>query len=136
MKLKKCLIAWNPKSGQVGVSLCSEGHWRLPREEYPMSSGAAWTVTKWMNKDEIIQKVLAEFWHIVIMYDLNPKDVHQAFLQIDEYRKLDAEGMKSLIAPELSEKHRQRQRNYQERKNQKKQLRLKMQSCADAENEV
>lgn len=97
MKAKDALIAWTPnrhalnwavsegsKPGvQVGPLLkASDDDWT---EGFDMTGGAAWRYRHALKKNEQLAAVLLEFAQLVLVWGLDPLDVHRAFLTIDEY---------------------------------------------------
>lgn len=100
MKVAKALIAWTrprehhpkyrspwyPGPGLVKVGpLIHAGkpNWTVG---YDCTGGAAWTATRKLSGDDAKLRIYLDAWHLVVVSGLPPNGVHEAFLEIDEYR--------------------------------------------------
>ena len=94
MKAKDALIAWTPVSaslhhastrGKVKVGPLigdDDPDWTAL---YGYTGGAAWVDRRNMEEWQLIAAVFIDFQTLVISYGMDPKVVHEAFLEIDEY---------------------------------------------------
>jgi len=96
MRAAEALIAWTPNKdyeadsptrGQIKVGpLLHHGmaDWTLP---YRCTGGAAYAHRRSIDGWRQIAMIFIEFNSLVLMHDMDPKVVHEAFLAIDEYRQ-------------------------------------------------
>lgn len=85
MKMSEALIAWT-SNGECKVGrLLREGE-RDWTDGYEMTGGAAYTRVRRMEGEAAKAQAFIE-WHTLVLRDgVDPKQAHEEFLQIDEYR--------------------------------------------------
>lgn len=95
MKAAQALIAWtpnrdyendNPTKGKVRVGHLLEKDDPDWTHGYSMTGGAAYTKRREMSGWQQTALVLLDYQRLVHEYGLDPAVVHQAFLNIDEYK--------------------------------------------------
>ena len=94
MKYRDCMIAWTPDDAarrkydttagcvKVGPHPDTTG-WS---HQYECTTGSCYTEVKESTPNNQIIFMLTDFQKLIVGYGLDPMRVHEAFLQIDEYR--------------------------------------------------
>jgi len=94
MLAKDALIAWTAPDAadvyastrgqvRVGPLISDDGYdWAI---NYACTGGAAYVEQRSYDEMEQVAQVFIDFQTLVVSYGLDPKVVHQAFLNIDEY---------------------------------------------------
>lgn len=99
MPAKYALIAWDfedsgREAGAVAVGYqpyrVGCGDWS---EHYHCTSGAAYTRWRDMSSAELRSAILVEFFMLTTVYEIDPRVVSQAFLNIQEFRDAIEAGM-------------------------------------------
>lgn len=88
MKLKDCVIAWMPGVRESCLVLSIQ---QTPPAGFNTTGGACHPVPD-MTKDEAKTFLLAEALLMVERDGQNPKTVHAALLQVDEYQEIVRDG--------------------------------------------
>ena len=86
MKLEAVLIAWNPNSSQIEAGPWPDRTGWI--RKYRMTSGACYTGRRELSEDRQRLLLFIDFNAIVVRDRVDPEAAHQAFLAIDEYRRL------------------------------------------------
>ena len=96
IKYRDCMYVWNAREGGFlhdpqmppGIRIVpfpDDGS----RQGYKFSDGACWLITHRWKKNRIQQKLLIDVADLVGFAKLTLDEVHQAFLQIEEYAEID-----------------------------------------------
>ena len=96
---RNCLIYWTPlwndrtTAGKVFVTCLGD---TKRDKEFLMVGGAAYTEWRTCGLEELVSRLLVEFNSIIIRDRIDPFVVHEAFLQIEEYRNSIAQDCPGL----------------------------------------
>ena len=94
MKYRDCMIAWTPddvaRRKYDAMAGCVEvgPHPDLTgwSQKYECTTGGCYADVRDSTPDRQVIFMLADFQKLIVGYGLDPMRVHEAFLQIDEYR--------------------------------------------------
>ena len=83
MKLKECMIAWNPNSDQVMIGPHPDvTGWS---NRYQSTAGACYSHVHSLNEEQRQLYVYVKAVHLIVRDGVDPNAVHKAFSQIEEY---------------------------------------------------
>ena len=94
MKYRECMIAWTPGDAARRKYDSTAGCVEVgPRPDltgwsrkYECTTGSYYTEVQGSTPDKQIIFMLTDFQKLIIGYGLDPMQVHEAFMQIDDYR--------------------------------------------------
>jgi hypothetical protein len=86
VKASEALILWDSEP-QPAVMVVRLGEETIASSLLTYSGGASWQLRREMRGAKQLSCVLADFVVLTTKFGISPKMVHEAFLQIDEYRK-------------------------------------------------
>lgn len=89
--VKTGMLVWNPDSDQVAV--VSWPDYGRKSHGYEMSALACWNHIREMNQKDRKMIAFIEAMHLIVRDNVCPKAVHNAMLDIEEYRDGCAEDM-------------------------------------------
>ena len=93
MKASEALITWDTEP-EPCICISQLGEESRSSRELTYSGGAAWQSRREIKGREELACVMADFVYLTVTAGLPPKMVHEAFLEIDEYR----DALKAAVA--------------------------------------
>lgn len=88
--LRGAMIAWNDSKygdGRVAVGPHPDDGW-IDRLKLTYTDGACWAGWGVQKTDKLHTGILRIAWNLVIIYGVTPKNVHDAFSVIPEWREM------------------------------------------------